>query len=363
MTYWELEGGPSSGGGGILERVQRLRDRLLTAPSWISLRTAAPTVRRTATSLALSVLLLLPASAGKFEGGLDALHKGYFREAVRDFSDAVTEGHHRASLYLGLMAWHGVGMNADRNAAVRYFSFSAEQGDPVAQYYLGTLYQDDFGLLQLQRSARAGFAPAQVDLGLRYHSGQGVTKDFEQAAYWYDRAAEAGEPRAFDRLAVMHYYGQWFPQNNNIATYNAIIAARLFESEKFRSIQRKNLAAFTKNMKPTDAALIQFSAAERANELLRDNQAGIRDMLYMRALLGSDFSYMATKQPSLVGGIEATNLLSFLERGMAYYLTGRCDDAQSAFEKADERREGEGRARAYLNRMDQCQRVPKPQGN
>jgi len=363
MTYFELERDLPSAGGMSLERLARYRDRLLAAAARLTEGQTGRRTRRAAACALLSVLLLLPASAGKFEGGLDALHKGYFREALRDFSDAVKEGHHSASLYLGLMAWHGAGMTQDRNLAVRYFSFAAEQGDTVAQYYLGSIYQDEFGLLQLQRSARAGFAPAQVDLGLRYHAGHGVPKDLEQAAYWYGRAADAGEPRAFDRLAVMHYYGQWFPQNNNVATYNAIIAARLFESEKFRAIQRKNLAAFTKNMKPSDGALIQFSAAERANELLREHRAEIRDMLYMRALLGSDFTYMATKQPSLVGDIEATNLLSFLERGLAYYLTGRCDDALSAFEKADERREGEGRARAYLNRMNDCQKVPTPRGS
>ncbi len=343
-----------------------LQERLLSGTAgaaWAAGAALPRFSRRLLSAAALSLLLLFPASAGKFEGGLDALHKGYFKEAVSDFADAVNEGHHGASVYLGLMAWHGVGTAADRNRAVRYFSFAADQGDPMAQYYLGMIYQDDFGLGHLERAAKAGYAPAQVDLGLRHHAGQTAELDLKKAAYWYSQAAEQGEPRAFDRLAVMHYYGQWFAKNDRLATYNAIIAARLYDSNKFREVQQKNLRAFTRSLTPSDAALIEFSAAEKANELLRERRFEVREMIYQRALLGSDFAYLTTKQPVLVGAVRATNLLSFLEKGMAYYLTGRCEEAREALEKAHERREGQGRALAMLNRMDDCLSPEPPEAS
>lgn len=316
--------------------------------------------RRFSAALLISAALLLPAQAGTFQGGLDALEKGYFKEALSDFADATKQGDPRAGVYVGLMLWHGVATKQDRTLALRYFTFAADQGDPIAQYYLGNIHQDATGLRNLQKAAQSGFAPAQVDLGLRYHAGQGVEVDLERAAYWYSRAAEAGEPRAFDRLAVMHYYGQWFDQNSQIATYNALIAARLYQSSKFREIQQKNLAAFTRGTTPANAALIEFSAAEKANELLRERRGDIQEMLHQRALLGSNFAYLASENPQLVGVVKATNLLSFLERGMAYFITGRCEEARHAFEKAHERREGQGRALAYINRMSECPSVATP---
>ncbi len=334
--------------------------RLPALTGWALPRRAGRRAGRLAAALLLSGALLLPAQAGTFQGGLDALEKGYFKEALSDFADATKQGDPRAGVYVGLMLWHGVATKQDRALAVRYFTFAADQGDPMAQYYLGNIHQDATGLRHLQKAAQSGFAPAQVDLGLRYHAGQGVEVDLKRAAYWYTQAAESGEPRAFDRLAVMHYYGQWFEKNPQIAAYNALIAARLYQSTKFRETQQKNLRAFTRGTTPANAALIEFSAAEKANVLLRERRAEIQEMLHQRALLGSNFAYLASEKPDLAGSVEATNLLSFLERGMAYFITGRCDDARHAFEKAHERREGQGRALAYLNRMDECPSVIAP---
>jgi TPR repeat protein len=326
------------------------------------LKAARKVLRHLLAPAVLAALLFYPALANNFDGGLDALHKGYFKEAAGDFSVAVKEGHSSASIFLGLMAWHGVGIAQDANQAVRYFSYAADRGDPVAQYYLGMLYKDDFGLRNLERAAQAGYAPAQVDLGQRHHTGFGVEQDFEKAALWYEKAAKAGEPRAYDRLSVMHYYGQWYPQNVKIAAYNAIIAMRLYRSKKFQEVQVKNLRTFAKSLTASDLALIEYSGAETANDVLRNNRSSIEEMIMTRAYLGSDFEYLVTKQPSLVGEMDATDLFNFLERGMAYFITGRCAEAREAFEKADERGEGQGRARVYLNKMQECEEPRVPQG-
>ena len=43
-----------------------------------------------------------------------------------------------------------------------------------------------------QQTANQGDASAQLNLGIMYHNGQGVTADINQAAYWYRKAAEQG---------------------------------------------------------------------------------------------------------------------------------------------------------------------------
>ena len=49
--------------------------------------------------------------------------------------------------------------------------------------------------------AEAGNANAQYKLGIMYFKGQGVSKDFVEAAKWYRKAAKQGNPIAIGRLA------------------------------------------------------------------------------------------------------------------------------------------------------------------
>jgi len=51
------------------------------------------------------------------------------------------------------------------------------------------------------KSAVAGYAGAQNNLGDLYESGHGVPKNDKMAVYWYTRAAERGEPTAYLSLA------------------------------------------------------------------------------------------------------------------------------------------------------------------
>jgi hypothetical protein len=54
-----------------------------------------------------------------------------------------------------------------------------------------------------RKSAVAGFAGAQNNLGDLYELGRGVPKNEKMAIYWYTRAAERGEPTAYLSLATI----------------------------------------------------------------------------------------------------------------------------------------------------------------
>jgi len=62
------------------------------------------------------------------------------------------------------------------------------------------------------RSAVAGYAGAQNNLGDLYELGHGVTKNSKLAVYWYTRAAERGEPTAYLSLASFLYEGSEDPE-------------------------------------------------------------------------------------------------------------------------------------------------------
>jgi len=49
---------------------------------------------------------------------------------------------------------------------------------------------------------------AQFDLGLRYYNGEGVVKNYKQAVYWYEKAANQGNADAQFNLGLCYGLGQ-----------------------------------------------------------------------------------------------------------------------------------------------------------
>jgi TPR repeat protein len=80
----------------------------------------------------------------------------------------------------------------------------AERGDPVAQTYLGIMFEAGRGVPQnyteaamwYRRAAEQGDGLAQYSLGLLYDRGQGVPQDVVEASKWLNLAAAAAPPRA-----------------------------------------------------------------------------------------------------------------------------------------------------------------------
>ena len=86
----------------------------------------------------------------------------------------------------------------------------AEQGDAAAQYKLGVLYDQDWGVpLDYAEAARwsilaaeQGNAPAQTNLGVLYDYGRGVPRNDAEAARWYAAAANKGHAEGQHNLGL-----------------------------------------------------------------------------------------------------------------------------------------------------------------
>ncbi|ROO27984.1 hypothetical protein SAOR_06650 [Salinisphaera orenii MK-B5] len=97
----------------------------------------------------------------------------------------------------------------------------AEQGNASAQYNMGVLYDEGYGVERnyetalewYRRAAEQEYAKAEHNLGIMYQEGHGTEADPERAAEWFRRAAEHGEPAAQNNLAVMYVRGQGVPRN------------------------------------------------------------------------------------------------------------------------------------------------------
>src|SRR5271165_4896343 len=87
----------------------------------------------------------------------------------------------------------------------------AERGSPVAQTYIGYMYQNGWGVPRnypvaaswLNQAAEQGAPTAQFLLGLLYDKGYGVPQDWVQAEVWLNLAASQASAKERDYWARM----------------------------------------------------------------------------------------------------------------------------------------------------------------
>lgn len=99
---------------------------------------------------------------------------------------------------------------------------SAEQGNAIAQSFVGWKYATGKGVVQnyqeaakwYKKAAEQGLAEAQYNLGCMYAKGKGVTQDYQEAIKWCKRAAEQSHAAAQLMLAEMYLTGQGIATNH-----------------------------------------------------------------------------------------------------------------------------------------------------
>ncbi|MBL8075073.1 MAG: sel1 repeat family protein [Nitrospira sp.] len=97
----------------------------------------------------------------------------------------------------------------------------AQGGEPDAQNQLGIHYSEGQGLSQnyqeakywFKKAADQGHAGAQVNLGTLYSLGQGAPFSDPMALFWFQKAAEQRNALAFAKLGMMYERGRGVPQN------------------------------------------------------------------------------------------------------------------------------------------------------
>lgn len=103
----------------------------------------------------------------------------------------------------------------DYSEAFEWYRKAAEHGNASAQYSLGEIYLNGFGVERnvaeakklFQSAAGLGNADAQYTLGLMNQTGYGLPQNFEEAFKWYSLAAAQGHVTAQYNLANMYYNG------------------------------------------------------------------------------------------------------------------------------------------------------------
>jgi uncharacterized protein len=103
-------------------------------------------MRRVVFALLVAIGLASPAVAADFQVGVDAVKRGDYATAIREFRELAAQGHSGAQTNLGLMLSKGWGTPPDDAEAVKWYLQAAEQGQPVAQNNLGALYLTGSGV-------------------------------------------------------------------------------------------------------------------------------------------------------------------------------------------------------------------------
>lgn len=103
----------------------------------------------------------------------------------------------------------------------------AEQGDPIAQYFLGQMYRKGEGVeknLQnalnwYRKAAEQESRLAQYNLGWMYDEGEGIERNLDQAISWYAKAARAGDQYAPFNIGALYFSGRDLPRDTENALF------------------------------------------------------------------------------------------------------------------------------------------------
>ena len=160
-----------------------------------------------------------------FNKGKDAFDIGDYETALREWTPLAEQGYVAAQYNLGVMFRNGYGVPVDYKTAVRWYRLAAEQGYDIAQSNLGFMYYKGYGVPVDYKTAvrwyrlavEQEFYIAQNNLGLMYEKGYGVPEDYKTAVKWYRLAAEQGYDLAQSNLGFMYYKGYGVPEDYKTA--------------------------------------------------------------------------------------------------------------------------------------------------
>jgi TPR repeat protein len=169
--------------------------------------------------LALALFLgpgfVVPAGAGPLDDGIAAFQRGDFGAARAIFEPLAQNGDPVAQYYLGDLI---VRFATDKNKpeGLIWLRQSAEAGVPDAMNQLAAILAEGRIVSQDQRKANElfmqaaslGYLPAYNNLGLRSYRGVGRPPDPVDASEWFRLAADQGFAEAQFNLAVMYAGGE-----------------------------------------------------------------------------------------------------------------------------------------------------------
>lgn len=158
---------------------------------------------------------------GDFFRGYEAYERGEYDKARNLWLPLALKGDVDAQFNLGALYDNGFGVDKSSTKAAQWYSAAAGRKLAIAQVTLARMrrageietidWEESVGLLET--AAHSGFADAQYELGVAFDRGIGVTQNYATAALWYRRAADQKLAAAQYNLATLHDEGQGTPRD------------------------------------------------------------------------------------------------------------------------------------------------------
>jgi len=170
-----------------------------------------------------------------------------------------------------------------QNPALRPLRQQAEAGNADAQFNLGIAWINgsagtvnyDQARYWWEKAAAQGQRIAQYNLGVLYDEGRGVSQDYHLAAQWYRKAAQQGFISAQYNLGNLYRDGKGVPQNAYIARdWQEKAAAQGDSTAKFYLKKIDGLQHAKRPPAPDHSAAPPRDAVAATAELQRHAEAG-----------------------------------------------------------------------------------------
>jgi hypothetical protein len=192
--------------------------------------------------------------------GLDRYNRNQRAEAFNPLLRAVASGKTEAALQLGYLYSHGLGTSVDYEDARFWYEKAAATGDLVAMNNLGTLYTN----------------------------GNGVPSDFKIALDWYRKAAAGAYPSAFFNIGLSYERGEGVTLDKAAAVGWYKKAATRGDASALQALERlgETDAVTWAKADPDEALKVGIDrykgnqSAESFNPLLRAGAAGKSDAAF-----------------------------------------------------------------------------------
>jgi uncharacterized protein len=174
-------------------------------------------------TLTITLMLMAGAAvAGQREDGVAAVNSRDYATALRLFRPLANQGDDVAQFDLGLLYNKGWGVPRDYVQAVMWYRRAADQGNADAQYNLGLLYDKAHRYAEAmhwyRKAADQALADAQYNRGILYAKGHGVPQDCAEAlAADQDVADAQGQGVPQDFVQAYKWLDLSVAQDNNDA--------------------------------------------------------------------------------------------------------------------------------------------------
>lgn len=157
-----------------------------------------------------------PVPAEQLNNGISAFEMQEYDKAMALIKPLAEQGNPEAQYFMGTFYWYGSGITRSTPIAQKWFSkayqtwlTAAEQGDANAMVEVSRMYNSGLGverdveaaLKWIRLALEHEVVEAYSVLGDMYMEGDGVEKNREEALKHYSKAADLGDPYGLSVLA------------------------------------------------------------------------------------------------------------------------------------------------------------------